>query len=215
MLRENFKKYIPERDLAFDEGTYAFKSQLSFRVYNPTKPNKFGIKLYEFCESTSGYLVVFVTYDGHTESAGSLEVLESVDDDGNSSSHFADLMTMSKIILGMTARAGLLNQGKDMYMDNYYTSPELVSELDSMDTYACGTQRISRRGVPCILKTAKLKQGETIFRRKENMLVLKFKDKRDVHMLSTIHPANMAVTNKVDRNKCEPIWKLIVPIMAM
>ena len=66
-------------------------------------------------------------------------------------------------------------------------------------------------GVPRILETAKLKQDETFFRRKENMLILKFKDKREVHMLSTIHPANMAVTNKVDRNTGRHFCDFILP----
>ena len=46
MLQDNFAKYKPERDLSFDEGTCPFKGRVHFRVYNPMKPNKFGIKLF-------------------------------------------------------------------------------------------------------------------------------------------------------------------------
>lgn len=45
MMRETFGYYTPEEELSFDEGTCPFKGRVKFRVYNPMKPNKFGIKL--------------------------------------------------------------------------------------------------------------------------------------------------------------------------
>lgn len=64
MLRNNFLKYQPEEKLSFDEGTCPFKGKIVFRVYNPSKPNKFGMKLFQCCESSSGYIVSFDIYDG-------------------------------------------------------------------------------------------------------------------------------------------------------
>ena len=86
-----------------------------------------------------------------------------------------------------------------MYMDNYYTSPELFTELDMQNTYACGTVRNNRKNVPKAFSVVKLKQSESIFRRNGNMLALKFRDKRDIHMLTTIHEATHSRTNRVDR----------------
>ena len=84
-----------------------------------------------------------------------------------------------------------------MYMDNYYTSPELLNELDMLNTYACGTLRRNRKGVPEAIKNkTKMKLNEAIFRRKGNLVVVKFHDKRDVVMLLTIHEAEMCVLNK-------------------
>lgn len=37
--------YSPDKDLSFDEATCAWKGHLRFRVFNPAKPTKFGIKL--------------------------------------------------------------------------------------------------------------------------------------------------------------------------
>lgn len=64
MLRNNFLKNKLEENLSVDEGTCPFKGKINFRVYNPAKPNKFGIKIYQCCESTSGYIVSFDIYDG-------------------------------------------------------------------------------------------------------------------------------------------------------
>lgn len=57
MVHLNFQKYEPERDLSSDEGTCPFKGRGRFRVYNPMKPNKFRIKLYNLCEAISEYCV--------------------------------------------------------------------------------------------------------------------------------------------------------------
>ena len=41
--------YVPERDLALDEAAMLWKGHISYRVYNPKKPAKFGVKIYEVC----------------------------------------------------------------------------------------------------------------------------------------------------------------------
>ena len=46
-----------------------------------------------------------------------------------------------------------------------------------------------------------------IFRRKEDMLVVKFYDKRAVHMISTIHEASMSVLNKPGRGTNNMVMK--------
>lgn len=93
------------------------------------------------------------------------------------------------------------------YLDNYYTSPELADELDSMDTYMCGTVRKKRKEVPKVFSQVKLRPGQAIYRRRGNLLVIKFTDKRDVHMITTIHNAEYSVTNKPGRPNNQPILK--------
>jgi len=59
--------YVPERDLSLDEATMLWKGHVSYHVYNPKKPVKFGVKIYEVCESVSGYIVNWQIYTGKTE----------------------------------------------------------------------------------------------------------------------------------------------------
>lgn len=95
-------------------------------------------------------------------------------------------------------------------MDNYYVSHELFVELDLLNTYACGTLRKNRVGLPDAVRSKqciKLKRGDMIFRRNEKLLCIKYHDKRDVHMLSTIHQATVSVLDKTDRRTQEPIVK--------
>lgn len=111
-----------------------------------------------------------------------------------------ELTVTSQVVLGMLAQTGTLCQGHQINMDNYYTSPELFEELNALDTYACGTVRVNRKEVPVDIKQKKkLRQGEGIFRRRGNLLALKYHDKRDIHMLTSIHQAQIALTDKHDK----------------
>ena len=70
-------------------------------------------------------------------------------------------------------------------MDNFYSSPALYHDLFNQ---GFGAVRIDRKGLNDTFKTNWLKKGE-IYSEKtsEGMLCLKWKDKRDVCMLLTLH----------------------------
>lgn len=66
-----------------------------------------------------------------------------------------------------------------------------------MNTHLVGTLRKNRRGNPAEVVSQKLKRGEVIAREnKKGITVLKWKDKRDVLMLSTKHSAEMTTVHK-------------------
>ncbi|MCG7879142.1 MAG: transposase [Candidatus Thiodiazotropha taylori] len=183
--------YVPQKELSVDESTCPWKGRLRFRVYNPAKPDRFGIKLYSVNEANSGYCVGFDVYVGSTPVAEYSELVDLDQDSGQT----------TKIVIGLLAKTGLLHGGHHVYMDNYYTSPELFDELSIRETYACGTVRKNRKEFPEALKVKqRMLQGDSIFRRREDLLALKFYDKREVHMLSTIHTATNAIFDKRDQN---------------
>ena len=184
MLRRTFDAaYAPTQDLSFDEGSCPWKGRLKWRVYNPQKPNKFHIKLYEVCESLTGWVCGFDVYTGSTEATQYAYLVTDAE----------DLKETTKIVIGVLAQCGLLEQGYHVYMDNYYTSPELFDELELLGTYACGTVRKNREQVPKCLTENRCRQGEGIFRRRGNLVAMKWHDKRDVRMLSTIHTSQCVV----------------------
>ena len=77
--------------------------------------------------------------------------------------------------------------GHHIYMDNFYTSPALFLRLRSLGFEACGTLRLTRRGVPPEAKS-RLEKGERrLFPVDEGMSVVQWHDKRVVSVLSTIH----------------------------
>jgi len=55
-LNEKFLKYYsPGEYLSIDEGMIPFMGKVKFKIYNPDKPNKWGIKEYVLCDAKSAY----------------------------------------------------------------------------------------------------------------------------------------------------------------
>ena len=82
------------------------------------------------------------------------------------------------------------------YFTNYITKKH----------FACGTARSNRKGLPKSVTKAKLKRkGDCVFRRNGPLLCLKWREKKDVLMLTTIHEAIFVETGREDRegNKVE------------
>ena len=179
--------YVPERDLALDEATMLWKGHISYRVYNPKKPAKFGVKIYEVCECVSGYVVDWQVYTGKTSEP---------QEHGHSYRVVFDLL-----------RDQLRGLGHRLYVDRYYSSPKLFSDLFEHKIAATGTVMPTRKGMPQEAKTLKLKRGEQAVYSSGEMQCLKWKDKRDIYMLTTAHSCAMKDTGKVDRKTGENIQK--------
>ena len=86
-----------------------------------------------------------------------------------------------------------------MYMDNFYTSPALFSDLRDMGFSACGTVRTNRRGMPAEFKQSLAKGEVRSVAIDEGITAPKWADKRQVHMLSTLH--DDAMVTKVRRTR--------------
>jgi hypothetical protein len=56
--------YIPECDMSVDKSLVMWKGHLSWKVYVPSKPVRFGIRSFELCEAKSSYVWNFVIYVG-------------------------------------------------------------------------------------------------------------------------------------------------------
>ncbi|RXM30423.1 PiggyBac transposable element-derived protein 4 [Acipenser ruthenus] len=99
-----------------------------------------------------------------------------------------------------------LGKGHIVCTDNWYNSPALFECLHSQDTDACGTVRSNRKRMPQF-KT-KLEKGEVHFLHTDKLLAAKWRDKRDVHILTSVHKPVMKVTDNVDHatgdNKVKP-----------
>ena len=111
--------------------------------------------------------------------------------------------------VGLTKRVVLslcepiYDRGHHVYMDNYFSSPELYSVLLENQTGACGTLRTNHTGVPPLIKQAKLKKGsETICERDGDLLYIAWFDKRQVTVLTSVH--NSATFTKSVRSKGFP-----------
>ena len=76
-------------------------------------------------------------------------------------------------------KCNLLGKGHHVYLDNYYCSPELFSELHYLETFACDTVRGGRKNLPKAVTKGKLKKkGDCVFRRNGPLLCLKWRENK-------------------------------------
>ena len=164
--------YIPTENIAIDESLMLWKGRLDMKQYIPLKRARWGLKSYELCESGSGYIWKSMIHIGTA-----MELVQSVDG-----------LVSSRIVL--TLAQELLGKGYCIFMDNWYSSPALYRELHSNGTDAVGTVRLNRKNMPPTLK-AKIARGQTTAAFTNDMMALKWMDKKEVTMLSTFHGAQM------------------------
>lgn len=86
-------------------------------------------------------------------------------------------------------------------MDNWFSSIRLFEFLKVNGTLACGTLRANWvRKLPVDFCNNTPEKGEIDFRRKGDILVAKYNDRKLVHFVSTIHTTRMVNTGKVDKH---------------
>ena len=187
-MQERFRQlFKPFQNLCVDESLLLWKGRLSFKQYIPSKRHRFGVKFFILCDCKTKYILDFIVYTGADTD------IEKINNLGISGSI---VMTLMKPYLG---------QGHILYVDNWYTSPQLFLELYNQNTGAVGTVKKNRKGMPYLEE--KLNRGEQIHRNCGSMIVMKWMDNREVYMLSTIHDSQMVGIGKIDHNKGGQIMK--------
>jgi len=170
--------YKPKQQVLLDEGIVPWRG-LFFKVYNAGKFIKYGILIRILSESDTGYIRNFQVYAA--QGSRLIETIRTV------VSPFTDVW-------------------HHLYMDNYYNSVDNTEALLQKKIRICGTIR-KNRGLPECLKKTNLKKEETIFRRKNEILVQVWQSKKEVSLISSIHSAEMKESNNVDRIKRQKIIK--------
>ena len=143
-----------------------WRGRLSFRVYNPQKPVKYGIKSYILCDSATGYCFNMRPYVGEAS-------------------------TLPEIVFFLLD--SLPGHGYTLFMDNFYNSVALCERLLGVQTNVCGTLR-KHRGEPQIISEmtkTDLGVGEKVVRHNERVMVVAWQDKRLVRMVTTCHQDSM------------------------
>ncbi|KAK6304383.1 hypothetical protein J4Q44_G00249690 [Coregonus suidteri] len=171
--------FVPYKDLSIDEYLMLWKGRLAFRQYIPSKRHRFGVKFFFLCDVKTGFVQDIIVYTGSTTDV----------------KHYEGLGVSGSVV--MTMLAPHLGRGHTLYVDNWYSSPTLFQHLLSNSTGACGTVQSNRKGMPSF-GSRKMQRGEVEFKENGQQLAVKWHDKRDIHVLSTVHTATMSHTGKVD-----------------
>ena len=115
--------YKPSKHLAIDEAMIKFQGRSSLKQYMPKKPIKRGIKVWVLADSTNGYFCRLQVYTGHQTSAErglGARVAKDLSQDFHGKWHHYS------------------------YFNNFFTSKQLLCDLESRGTYGCGTARKDR-----------------------------------------------------------------------
>ena len=127
--------YEPSKNVAIDEAMIKFQGRLSLKQYMPMKPIKRGIKVWVLGDSSNGYFSRFDVYTGRKEQR-----------EEGLGTHVVKSLT-----------SDLKHKYHHVYFDNYFTSFQLLEDLEKDGIYGCGTARSNRKEFPLALKTSGLK----------------------------------------------------------
>lgn len=180
-VRANFKAaMVPFQNLVIDESLVLWKGRLSFKQFIKSKRHRFGIKFFVLCDVETDYILDFIIYTGAETRLLPYDI---------------NIGISGGVV--KTLIAPYLNKGYNLYTDNWYTSPILSQYLLKKKTTLTGTVKKNRRGMPPLKN--KLSAGGVQSSHTKNIMVLKWLDRREVFMLSTLYDDKLADSGKVDR----------------
>ncbi|UYV65761.1 hypothetical protein LAZ67_3005356 [Cordylochernes scorpioides] len=171
--------FKPSTNIAIDESTVGYKGKISFKTYNPQKPRKWGLRVYVAVESKLGYIYSFIPYYGKLTTDSLIR---------------SDLSFTSRIVLSLFENIRIKYpdlKGMHIYTDRFYTNAPLAQELSLFKCHLTGTINPGRKGNCKEIKKPKISKGETLAYRKNNILLLSWKDKRIVTMCSSWHDSSV------------------------
>ena len=151
----------PSQRLALDEAMVAYKGRSPIKQYIPSKPHKWGYKIY--CLSSEDYLLRFEVYAGKEER----------------SAEGATYDTVMRMLQGYEDKAHIL------FTDNWFTSPTLLLALQQKGIRLCGSVRRNRKGMPAISddEVSALGQGQWLQRQKGDATVAVWRDQKPLWLL--------------------------------
>ncbi|CAH1980597.1 unnamed protein product [Acanthoscelides obtectus] len=175
----NFKtSYEPSETCCIDESLIPFRGRLIMQQYIRNKRHKYGIKVFKLC-SKGGYTYNFKIYAGKNLDQGHT--------------------TPTSVVMSLFEP--ILDSGRTLVTDNWYTSVDLAKRLMDRQTYLMGTLRKNRRGLQKDQVNKKLKCGEiAALENQDGVTVISWNDKRNVLVLSTKH-SNTTVDTTNRRQK--------------
>ena len=165
IIRTNFSKfYNPSEHLAIDEVSVKFKGRVVFKQYIPKNANVSASKC-------SNYVTLQDKHDTNIYL-------------GKDRQRVAQHLTATHATVNNLTK-GVEGLGHKLYMDNFFSSPDLSDDLAQKKISCCGTMRL--HGKDLKPKTLRLKRGDIRVRTRGDLTAVVWKDKRDVCLLTNIH----------------------------
>lgn len=186
-LQENF---IPTECIVIDEQLVASRTRSPHRIYNPSKPGKYGELIHWSCDGNFRYFI-----KGHPQTKRPC-------DQNAAALHVAENKAKA-LVLDLSSNA--LDGGRNIVADRFFTSIDLAKDLLGRKTTYTGTLMKNKRDIPPLLHKEMSKyQSQFVFGSMEKKVTLQsyqVKPKKVIHMLSTMHHDKK--TNADEKKKSE------------
>ena len=182
--------YAPSQNLSLDETLIKFKGRVHFRQFLPSILSRFGLKGFVIADNSTGYVFNTSIYTGKEGPAASKGLA------------MRDVLNLTE---------PYAHKGYQLFVDNWYTIVPLFLELER-SILACGTVRSNRKFLLKAIvdqqneQLKRLKRGDSLFYQKGNLVCCTCKDKKPVHLLSTI-PEDLEIGQVERRLRSDGRWQ--------
>jgi len=129
------KFYSPPQHVAVDEAVELIKGRAIFKQYIPKKHKCFDIKIYKLCDM----IQLYIWYK---------HILGKWQAKCNTATHVT--------VRNLTRRLGV---GHKLYMDNFFSCPDISNDLYTRGINCCWTVRQYHKEIPRGLKATKIEMG--------------------------------------------------------
>jgi hypothetical protein len=175
-INELFSKhYVPSELLCIDEQLLRFRGRCRFKQYIPSKPAKYGLKVWAIVDVKTKYTVTLEPYVGKQPENSPFE------------------KSTAPLDLVMRLCDKFTKEGRNLTGDNWFTSIPLVRKLLDLDTTYVGTIRKNKREIPPEFQAEKSKEeGSSMFGFQKDMSMVSYvpKKRRVVILVSSMHNDN-------------------------
>ena len=165
------KNYTISEYATIDEQLVAFRGRCSFRIFIPSKPAKYGIKILTLCDAKMWYTYSMEVYVGK-QPVGPYEVSNSAKD------------------VVMRLVPSIMGTGRNVTVDNWFCSIPLAIELQKNNLTLVGTLRKNKAELPNQFVNVKTREiNSSMFGYGENMTIVSYvpKKNKNVLLLSSMH----------------------------
>ena len=159
--------YIPGKNLTVDEQLMPFRGRCSFIQYLPSKPDRYGIKLFWAVDSSNSYPLTCIPYlgkDGRTPHVGLGRDM---------------VMQLTRPFYG---------SNRNVTADNYFTDMDLAKHLLSNGLTLVGTVKANKRFIPEEFREkSELYHSDFAFLPNVTLVSYQSKKNKKVTLISTMH----------------------------
>ena len=171
--------YVPDECITMDEQLVGYRGRIPGRTYMPSKPRKYGLKIFWACESSTGYALNAIAYGGKEGD----QVHRNLGQD---------------IVLRLLEP--YYGTGRDVCTDNFVTSYNLAKLLLEKSLTILGTIRTHRREIPSILNNRmELYSSKFLYNHDDGVCLVAYqakKNKKPVMLLSSTHTDSLVTAEE-------------------